>query len=280
MSAALQLNHSMEHEDFEFFRQKIFNIAGISMSDVKFDLLQSRLRSRLVSLNFKSFSEYRAYLSELQDNDPEWECFINQLTTNKTDWFREPEHFKYMVQDFLPKWKLLGKKHLNVWCAASSTGEEPYTISLVLHEALKDTGITYSVFSTDIDTKVLETAKNGVYPKSRLDQIPLHFHSHFIPGSQEISHWMKVRNEIKGPVSYQQLNLTKNFKSEKKFDLILCRNVLIYFNPVTIGNVVKMMFENANNDCVLLIGHSESLQNITTTWKFARPSVYVKGGRF
>lgn len=267
-------------DQFDYFRKKIFELAGISMSDVKIDLLQSRLRPRVLHKGFTSFEEYKLFLSDIPQADPEWETFINLLTTNKTDWFREPEHFDYIVEEFIPQWKLLGKKKLKVWCAASSTGEEPYTLALVLNEVFKNSDYKYEIHASDIDTKVLGLARNGVYPKVRLDQIPDIYHDGFSFGTGDISHWMKIKRPIKQHVTFFQYNLTQASKLNQQYDLIFCRNVLIYFNPLTISAVVNSLFEQAESESVLVISHSESLQTLKTNWKLKRPSLYVKGKSF
>jgi len=269
----------MDRAEFEYFRSKIYSLAGISLSDAKLDLLQARLRSRVSSIGMGSFGEYRSYLESLSQTDREWETFINLLTTNKTDWFREPEHFNYIENEFLPKWFSLGKKHLSVWCAACSTGEEPYTLSLVLNEALKGTGITYSILASDIDTKVLKIAQNGVYSRNVMYQIPEKYQqTGFCLGTKEISSWMKVSKAIKGPVQFKHLNLTlQPFDLTEKFDLVLCRNVMIYFNPETVKNVVDGIYKVCDKNSVLIIAHSESLQSIHSSWKYHRPSIYFKG---
>lgn len=277
-----QVPFKMDRAEFDYFRTKIFSLAGISLSDAKLDLLQARLRSRVIALGMSSFEEYRFHLESISQTDEEWETFINLLTTNKTDWFREPKHFDYIVNDFLPKWLALGKKKLSVWCAACSTGEEAYTLSLILNEALKGTDIKYTILASDIDTKVLRIAKNGVYPRDLIHQIPERFHRMgFCFGTKEISNWMKVRKEIKEPIQFKQLNLTvKPFNLDEGHDLILCRNVMIYFNPTTVKNVVDEIYRVSNKDSVLIIAHSESLQNIQTSWRYRSPSIYYKGKIF
>jgi chemotaxis protein methyltransferase CheR len=271
----------MSKEEFDFFRGKIYELAGISLSDVKIDLLQSRLRTRVIKHGLNSYAQYKNYLLRLSPDDDEWECFINQLTTNKTDWFREDEHFTYLTEEFLPKWKTLGKKHLSVWCAASSTGEEPYTLAMVLNRTLARSGFTFDILATDIDTKVLELAKNGVYPREGLELIPDEYHRDaFMMGTEEISNWMKVRPEIKERIKFQQLNLTDMSGIHQKFDIVFCRNVLIYFNGPTIVNVVNAIHDKTHENSLLIISHSESLQNVKTKWKYMKPSVYKKGPLF
>lgn len=259
-------------------QKKIFDLAGISLSPSKRDLVQARLRGRVTANGFKSFKEYVQFLEGLNDKDQEWEVFINSLTTNKTDWFREPEHFDYLVSDFLPKWLKLKKKHLRIWCAASLTGEEPYTLSLVLNAALKDSGVTYEIIASDIDTKVLAVATNGVYQNNQLYQIPTQYHSGLAMGTGDISQWMKIKKPIKDKVSFQQFNLTKfPYAWDNRFDLVMCRNVLIYFASQTIEQVTQAMFEVSCPDACLIIAHSESLQNLKTSWKYIKPSIYGKG---
>lgn len=265
-------------EEFEYFRNKIHELTGISLTKAKATLVQTRLRSRILEHGFKSFAEYKNYLAPLPTDHGEWQSFINLLTTNKTDWFREPEHFDYITEVFLPKWMKLKKKELKVWCAASSTGEEPYTISMVLADALKGTGISYSIFASDIDTKVLAVAKNGVYPKELLHQVPENYQSSFSHGTQDISDWMKVKNEIKKNVTFGQINLTQGpYPMKEEYDLILCRNVLIYFNPETIIQVLKNLNAAAHKEGVLIVSHTESFQEIKNVWKYIRPSIYYKG---
>ncbi|MES2525578.1 MAG: protein-glutamate O-methyltransferase CheR [Bdellovibrionota bacterium] len=271
----------MAQQDFEFFRARIFSLAGISLSEAKLDLLQSRLRPRLLATGLSNFREYRKFLEEIENDHDEWEIFTNLLTTNKTDWFREIEHFTYLTEEFLPRWKKLGKKHLTVWCAASSTGEEPYTLSLVLEQALHGTGITFEIQASDIDTKVLNQARNGVYDVMRLSQVPDKYKNGFLVGTGDISNWMKVKKKIKAPVTFSQVNLTKiPYRWKQPYDLVMCRNVLIYFNQDTIRQVVEGFYQVGCPDSVLIIAHSESLQNIKTSWKYIKPSIYSKGKIF
>jgi len=274
---SLKKSLNLGPEEFSFFRGKIFELAGIHLTDKKKDLVLSRLRTRVHELEFVSFGEYASYLKKLPPSHMEWELFINFLTTNKTDWFRELDHFNFIENEFLQKWKKLGHKNLSVWCAASSTGEEAYTLSLVLSAALKGTGITYKIIASDIDTKVLKRAQNGVYPRDQIQTIPERFHRSFNFGTGEISSWMKVKKEIKDPVSFKKINLTHPLPWNDCFDLVMCRNVLIYFNPQTIKLVINNIFQTAKSESSLIIAHAESLQNIESPWRYKGPSIYYKG---
>lgn len=267
----------LEDADFRFFQSVIEEIAGIHLSDVKKELVQSRLRSHLGALEMQSFSEYRDYLSSLPRQNPEWQVFVNLLTTNKTDFFREAAHFDYLKNQFLPEWlKLNPSGELKVWCAASSTGEEPYTLAMVLNEALP-AGRSYSIHASDIDTQVLKKAKGGVYSRSKLVEIPDSFRKDWDMGTGEIKDWMRIKPHLKSKVSFFQFNLAgSELPSVDQFDLVFCRNVLIYFKPSTIEGVMKKLYQVAKPGAQLFIGHSESLQNIQTDWKNIRPSIYFK----
>lgn len=270
----IQLND----EDFSFFQKAIYDYAGISLTLMKRELIQSRLRTRVLTLGFSRFQDYRLHLKNLPRGDDEWQCFINLLTTNKTDWFREEDHFVILQNEFIPQWLKQKKKILKVWCAASSSGEEPYTLALVLDELFKKSALDFDILATDIDTSVLEKAKAGVYAKDRLDQIPEKYHAHFDLGTKDISSWMRVSKKIKDKIRFEQFNLVQQtYPHLLEFDLIFCRNVLIYFNKETIGLVAENLFEAAGRESVLFISHSESLQNIDTKWIYKKPSIYLKG---
>lgn len=272
----------LSDDDFHFFKEKIFDLSGIYLSDAKKTLIQSRLNSQLEVHKFKTFSEYRKYLQNLSSSDDEYQKFVNLLTTNKTDWFREIEHFNYLQNDFIPKWLKLGKEKLLVWSAASSTGEEAYTLAMVLEKALKNSDKTFEIIGSDIDTNVISKASSGVYKKDQLENIPTEFHHHFSMGTQEIEQWMKIGKDLKKFVRFEQFNLISDDYSafNKNFDLIFCRNVMIYFTPETIQAVADNCFTSTKDQGVLIISHTESLQNIKTKWKIKRPSVYTKGNSF
>jgi chemotaxis protein methyltransferase CheR len=269
-------------EDFLFFKEKIFAKSGIHLNIGKKVLVQSRLNAHLDELGLKSFREYREHLENLPPQDPEHQVFVNFLTTNKTDWFREIEHFSYLQDFFIPAFLKLGKKNLKVWSAASSTGEEAYTIAVVLSHLLEKSGIQFEIIGSDIDTKVLEHARNGVYPKDQLESIPTEYHAYFDLGKGEIKDWMKVGKKIKTHVRFEQFNLkSQDYKKlTSDFDLIFCRNVMIYFTPEMITEVAKKCFDNSSKEAVMIISHSESMQGLKIPWKLSRPSVYVKGQHF
>ncbi|MBX3040714.1 MAG: protein-glutamate O-methyltransferase CheR [Bdellovibrionaceae bacterium] len=267
----------LSSEDFSFFQSAINEVAGIHLADSKIELVQSRLRSHVISLGYESFKDYRNHLKSVPSGHADWQDFINLLTTNKTDFFREAAHFQFLKEKVIPKWLAESSSStFKVWCAASSSGEEPYTISMVLDSCLpKDK--SYLVRATDIDTDILRKAQSGVYPRSKLAEIPTEYQRSFDLGTAEIKDWMRVKPHLKSKVTFSRYNLTgTNAPPDGDFDLVFCRNVLIYFTPATIESVMKKLYQATKPGGLLLIGHSESLQNIKTDWKAVKPSVYSK----
>jgi len=268
---------TIEKEDMDWFIETIHKLSGISMTPAKKELIQSRLRPRIVSMGYKSFGEYKEHLKALDRHDAEWQELINLLTTNKTDFFREKEHFDWLVQVFLPEWLKLRKPTLRCWCAACSTGEEPYTLAMLLRRSLPE-DISIQVLATDIDTKVLEVAKNGVYPKDRLSLVPPEYINYaFIHGTGDIKGWSKIKKDLKTVVSFQHFNLTSTFYPWRNtFDIIFCRNVFIYFTPPTIEKIVQNLQVATQYGGVFFIGQSESLQNVKHSWRYIQPSIFQK----
>ena len=156
-------------EDFDYIKNKIFALAGIHYTEKKWDLVESRVQSLFRKSEIKSMSDLKNQLEA--KNSKTLQTFINLLTTNKTDFFREPRHFDYLIRELIPIWTREEKKEVNVWSCASSTGEEPYTVAMILKKHLPE-NIRWNVFASDIDTDVLQFAKNGVYLNQNLKEIP------------------------------------------------------------------------------------------------------------
>lgn len=265
---------------FDYFRTELKRRVGIAIADNKSEMINGRLRKRLVDLHLEDFDQYALWLKSLPENHGEWDIFVNCLTTNKTDFFREPEHFDFLTQELLPEWRAQRQAEFNVWCAASSTGEEPYTLSMVLHRQAKLRPFRYSILATDIDSDVLEKAKRGVYPKAKLDEIPLDYQRDSVAlGTGAIDKWFKIKNSLREALSYQRCNLVQApYAFQKSFDVVFCRNVLIYFTPETIGQVADGLYEVTKPGGHLVIGHSESLHNVKSRWQYIKPSIYRKKG--
>lgn len=268
-------------EEFEFFRRLIHEKAGIKLSQAKASMVQSRLRSRLRELGLRDFGAYRALLAGLADHHPEWQDFINVLTTNKTSFFREGPHYAHLRDRQIPDWLEKSEDRVfKVWSAACSTGQEPYSVSMWLARHLP-ADRTYRVVATDIDTEVLRRAQNAVYPRECLDELPVEVRDDgFNFGSAEISGWVRLRARYREKVSFQTHNLMDpDAPVDERFDALFCSNVLIYFAPAEVEFVVNKLYRSAKEGAVLYIGQSESLINVNTPWKCIRPSVYRKGSR-
>lgn len=268
---------SSETENLNYFCDMIEEIAGIHLKPVKHDLVRTRLRSRIEAHGFQDLIEYSQYLKTLSPKDSEWESFTNLLTTNKTDFFRESKHFDFLIEEILPAWLKTNQKVFKVWSAASSTGEEAYTLAMILRAHLPEDR-DFKILATDIDTDILKTAKNSVYPISKKVEIPPAYYQRFIDvGKNEVRGWFRIKPELKERVIFKQHNLIeKTSPGEDVFDLVLCRNVLIYFGEKNIDFVQKKLFSTTKNGGYLFIGHSESFQGLQHPWKIVSPSVFQK----
>lgn len=263
-------------EYFDFIRNKLEALAGIHLGDNKQDLVNGRLRRRAIDLKMENLADYIHYLSNLPHSHCEWQFFINELTTNKTEFFREPEHYDFLL-------KVILENHpkglpFRVWSAASSSGEEAYSIAAILHRYTKTQNLNYFITASDIDTEMISRAKNGVYRKARIIEVPRDYHREmFTVGQKEVSDWIRVRNEIRKNVAFTHCNLTQSpFPWANLFHVIICRNVFIYFSPTTIERVCKEMYDCAENGAYFIIGHSESLHNVKIPWVQVKPSIYKK----
>lgn len=273
-----EVKQELKNTDFEFFQRSIFSIAGINISSQKKELVRSRISRRLKALGLKGYSEYRSYLESIPNGHEEWTHFTNSLTTNKTEWFREKGHFDYFKEKVIP---LLNqsKQKVKVWCAASSTGEEAYTLAFLLESHLK--GKDYEIHASDIDTEALLKAQNGVYRKNlALSQTPKEYLSYFDSGSEDIQDWVRVNKKIKGKIKFFQKNLLEPPERRDEYDIVFCRNVLIYFETPTITKIIENLRQSSKKDALLFVGHSESLQNVQTEYKYKGTSIYIKGKYF
>jgi chemotaxis protein methyltransferase CheR len=276
--AAIENFDSIKFDDFDFLRNQLKEIAGIQLSDNKIDLVAGRLRRHIYGLGMSSFSQYVSYLTRLHANHDEWMYFINCLTTNKTDFFREIEHFNYLSQKIVPLWQKPGGLPVRIWSAACSSGEEPYSLAMLLLELKKSFDFEFLIQATDIDTKVLSIAANGVYKRSCLTNVPMHlYQNHITAGTGAIHDWIKIKREVKRWVTFKRCNLAQTpYLTPYSFDIIFCRNVLIYFSRNTIEKVINGLYQAASSGAYLFIGHTESLQQIKHPWHYVKPSIYRK----
>jgi len=256
--------------DFDRVRSLIHKRAGIALAESKQEMVYSRLARRLRATGIRSFQEYLDSLESHQDND-EWEAFTNALTTNLTSFFREAHHFPILADHVRQ-----AKEPVQIWCAASSTGEEPYSIAMTLCEALGTLTPQAHIIATDIDTNVLATAAGGIYPIDRLDKMPPdRAKRFFLRGKGERAGFVRVRQELRQMVTFKQLNLLSgDWPVSGPFDAIFCRNVMIYFDKPTQGKILARFAPLMKPNALLFAGHSENFLYVSDAFKLRGKTVY------
>lgn len=270
-------NYILTDKDFLFFQEKIFVLAGIYLADKKRDLVHARIRSFMQKNGLESFTSYRKIIEHSDVSSPEIQNFINLLTTNKTNFFREEKHFEFLVSKLIPRWLDQGKTKINIWCCASSTGEEPYTLAMVLDHHLPST-VEYQILASDIDTDVLSWAKNGVYSMDKIYEIPEEYHDKYLSiGSGSARGYFRIKDNIYSKVTFKQHNLMDSAQpGDEVMDLVFCRNVIIYFSQENIRNLLNKIHQTLKKDGVLFLGHSESIHGAHQLYKPLQPSIFAK----
>jgi chemotaxis protein methyltransferase CheR len=267
-------NKSKEFEftarDFDRVRGLIYSQAGISLASTKQEMVYSRLARRLRAVGMTSFETYLDTLESGSFND-EWESFVNALTTNLTSFFREEHHFP-ILHEFMKN----RKGPVEVWCSASSTGEEPYSIAITLCEAFGTLTPPAKIVATDIDTNVLATAEAGIYSADKLGKMsPDRMRKFFQKGKGDNAGMVRVRKELRDMITFRQLNLLgDNWSVRGGFDVIFCRNVMIYFDKPTQGKILSRFVTLMKPDGLLFAGHSENFQYISNALKLRGKTVY------
>ena len=270
------MDYSITTEEFQRFRTLIYGESGISLSDQKRLLLASRLSKRLRALGLATFSEYYETVTE----DPTREEFTRMLdliSTNKTDFFREPKHFDFLRERILPE--LEGDKRVRIWSSACSTGEEPYTIAMTLYEGVQDpTQWDFKILASDLSTRVLAKAASGMYDEDRFRDVPSEvIKRHFLRGRGDQTGLFKVKPHLTSAITFRRVNLMDDrFPIKNPLDLIFCRNVMIYFDRPTQGKLVNKFHQYLKPGGYLFIGHSESLQWVEHPFKSLAPTIYQK----
>src|SRR5450830_164588 len=256
--------------DFSRVRKLIYQHAGISLSEAKTDMVYSRIGRRLRTVGYDSFKGYLDNL-ESENNPDEWEAFTNALTTNLTSFFREEHHFPILAEHVQKK-----KEPIQVWCSASSTGEEPYSIAMTLCEAFGTMHPPAQIIATDIDTNVLNTASKGVYNIDRIEKLSAErVKKFFLKGKGAQEGLVRVRQELRDMIAFKQLNLLDHSWSLKgPFDAIFCRNVMIYFDKPTQGAILKKFVPLIKPDGLLFAGHSENFLYVSDDFKLRGKTVY------
>ncbi|MES2959537.1 MAG: CheR family methyltransferase [Pseudomonadota bacterium] len=258
--------------DFERVRKLIYQHAGISLNPGKQAMVYSRLSRRLRDTGHKSFAGYLQWLEQLAAQDPEWQAFVNCLTTNLTAFFRENHHFTALAEDLAER----RGKALRIWCNAASTGEEPYSIAMTVAETLgADAPVT--LLATDIDTQVLATARQGVYDAAARGLSVERLKLHFQRGTGTNAGAMRIKPALARMIDFQAFNLmNEHWSFGEAFDLVFCRNVMIYFDAPTQRRVLERMHRAMRPGGLLYVGHSENFSDSRALFRLRGKTVYER----
>jgi chemotaxis protein methyltransferase CheR len=274
-------NCKMTDEDFGTLTSFIYDELGIKMPYPKKIMLQSRLRKRLSELKMSSFKEYIEFVFSKEGQEDEIIKMIDVITTNKTDFFRESSHFDYLTATVLPEICSAGtgKKNVKIWSAGCSSGEEPFTIAIVLMEFLRSRiDFDFEIFATDISLRILQKAAMAIYSDDRVTEIPLELlRRYFLRSKDRNSKTVRVVPELRAKVSFQRLNFMDPFYSvDKSFDIVFCRNVLIYFDRETQQQVITKLASKLREGGYFFLGHSESITNMKVPLRQVKPTIFRK----
>lgn len=264
----------LHDQEFAQFSALIYRIAGISMASTKKPLVSSRLAKRIKHHELDSYSDYFRFITSAQGKD-ELQMAVDLLTTNETHFFREPKHFDFLRQRILPARR--PGAAFRVWSAACSSGEEPYSIAMVLDELLGQQ--PWEVLASDISTRIVDKARSGLFPLERLPEIPKpYINRHCLKGVGEFEGTLLIDKSLRERVRFMLHNLLQAPPKLGEFDVIFLRNVMIYFDQETKQKVVSHLLPLLRSGGYFLIGHSESLNGVTNAVKPIAPAIYRKPG--
>ena len=269
--------------DNEFRRLSRFitEYTGIKMPDVKKVMLQSRLQKRLRHLNMTSFKEYIDFVFSETGLQNEMIHMLDVVSTNKTDFFREPVHFEFMEKNVLPEFvkNNPSNRQMKIWSAGCSSGEEVYTIAMTISEFKEDNpGIEYSILGTDISTDILQRANNAVYKEEKVEIVPLKLKKKYLLRSKDrTKRKVKVVSDLRNKAHFKRLNfMDLSYDVSDTYDVIFCRNVLIYFNRVIQEKVINRLCAKLRPGGYFFIGHSESIMGMDVPLRQIKPTIFVR----
>ena len=270
-------------DDFIFVSDLVKQRSGIVLGDNKHNMVYGRLSRRLRVLGLTSFKDYCNLITSPRGDD-ELMAFINAMTTNLTKFFRENHHFEHLAKVVIPakleRARRTGDRRFRIWSAGSSSGEEPYTIAMVLRENIPDIAAwDCRILASDIDTNMLQHSREGIYTKERIDNIPLGLRDRYVKPVPGNSGHGKMADELRAMIAFKPLNLHDRWPMKGPFDLIFCRNVVIYFDKPTQKVLFERMEQVLADDGFLYVGHSENLMHTTKKFKLIGQSIYTKAGR-
>jgi chemotaxis protein methyltransferase CheR len=264
--------------EFRYLRDLIYAHTGIALSDHKRALVCARLARRLRHWGFTTYTQYYELLTERDPEERELMELINAITTNKTDFFREMHHFQFLAEHVLPTLQLTHQRRVRIWSAACSTGEEPYSIAMTVCESLPLDKFDVKILASDIDTTVLERATAGVYPAEAVGRIPEALRArYFLRGSSANEGRARAKPILQSLIRFRRLNLiAESWPMQGPFDVIFCRNVLIYFDKETQRRLLQRFTELLRRDGYLMLGHAEAIHGFEKSLRTVGHSTYQR----
>lgn len=268
----------MDNESFERLSTYVTREYGIKLPLAKKTMLESRLNKKVKALGLNCYKEFLDFIFSEEGKHGELFNVIDLITTNKTDFFREAAHFHFLVNEYLPQLKAEYKlNNLKIWSAGCSTGEEPYTLIMALEEFRKKSPeTTYSLLASDVSTRVIQTAFQGIYDIEKIAPVPIEMKRTYFLRSKSNTRLVRVRPEFRKKLQFKRINfMDGNFGLNKAdYDIIFCRNVLIYFDKMTQEKVIMKFCSHLKPGGLLFLGHSESIIGMSLPLKQIRPTVY------
>ncbi len=267
-------NTHLSQKNFTKIAEAVYRLCGINLLEGKEELIKVRLSKRLRVLGLENFGQYVALVER---DEEELAMMIDSLTTNKTSFFREPQHFAYLREHILPEMRAAPHR-MKIWSAGCSSGEEPYSIAITLQEDNPNIGREQArILATDISMKMVARVREGKYDDDALrDMPPQLLKKYFVTAPSTASRAFRVCDELRGMVHVAQLNLMEAWPMRGGFDVIFCRNVMIYFDKTTQGTLVRHFGELLKPGGHLFVGHSESLTGLSHSFKYVKPAIYCK----
>jgi len=273
---------SLSQEQFQKLSRFIEGELGIKMPPAKRIMLESRLQKRVRALGLLGFDHYLKLVFSDEEKHGELLHMIDAVTTNKTDFFREPDHFDNLLGRILPERYGAGwgvREPFRVWSTASSSGEEPYTIAMILEEFReKHQDFQYQILGTDISTQVLERGRTGIYPEERVLPVPEPLRKKYLLRSKDrTARLVRVKPDLRRRVIFHRLNLmSSDFGVNERFEVIFCRNVIIYFDRFNQAKLLRKLYDYLRPGGLLFLGHSETLAGMELPLQTIAPTIYRK----
>jgi chemotaxis protein methyltransferase CheR len=266
----------MNEKTFDKFRTLIYEKSGISLGDQKEALVSARVGKRMRVLQIGDFDEYYSYVVH-DGSGQEIVELLDAISTNVTSFYREPQHFD-LLASLLTTWKKEGQRRFRIWSAASSTGEEPYTIAMTVLESIGNRDADTRILATDISTRVLAKCQEGIYDPHKLDGVPKALRDKYFDRVQDGGQYLyRAKDMMKQLIVFRRLNLaTPPFPMQGPLDVVFCRNVMIYFDNDVRSRLLREILRVLKPGGYLMVGHAESLTGLVSEFRTVRPSVYTK----